>query len=285
MSNKVRLVIIGSGIVGCSAAYHLAKLGWRDVLVIDKGESFNNDGSTSHAPGGVVALSHSKLMTQLALYSSELYATLPKLGDDRNTYNALGGIEMAVSKARWEDLKRLHSVAKGFGGESYLMSPSETKKMAPLVDDTQFTGALFAPQGANVTGVYISEGLARAAEATGGTKFVGHTKVTGIDIKEGRVNAVLTDNPELARIECEQVLLCANIWGPAMGEKMGISLPLMACEHQYVISSPLKELDYLDRSNANHELVFPNIRDLDSAMYYRSIGTGMAWAATGIAPY
>ncbi|MGB0388515.1 MAG: GcvT family protein [Ardenticatenaceae bacterium] len=281
MSNKVRLVVIGSGIVGCSAAYHLTMLGWRDVLVLDKGALFENDGSTSHAPGGVVALSHSKLMTQLAIYSSDLYATLPQLGDDRNTYNGIGGLEMAISEARWQDLKRLHSAAKGFGAESFLLTPQEMKEKAPLIDEKQIVGGLFAPKGANISGAYVSEGLARAAEATGGAKFVGHTKVTEIEVQDGRVTAVLTDNPEMLRIECEQVLLCANIWAPAISEKFGVSVPLMACEHQYAISTPLPELSYLDRNNPDQELTFPNIRELDSAMYYRqhwdSYGVGSYW--------
>src|SRR5262245_40685331 len=108
MTNKVRLVIVGSGIVGASAAYHFARSGWKDILLIDKGELWENDGSTSHAPGGVVALSHSKLLTQMALHSSDLYRSLKPWSEDRVMYHAVGFMDVATSERRWLDQKRLH---------------------------------------------------------------------------------------------------------------------------------------------------------------------------------
>ena len=105
---KANLVIIGSGIVGSSVAYHLAKMGWRDIILLDKGDPIENPGSTSHAPGGVVALSHSKLLTQMGQYASALYRSLaPHAPYHRNTYNWVGGLDIAISQARWDDLKRL----------------------------------------------------------------------------------------------------------------------------------------------------------------------------------
>ncbi|MCS6909073.1 MAG: FAD-dependent oxidoreductase, partial [Anaerolineales bacterium] len=112
--NTVRLVIIGAGIVGASAAYHLTRLGWRDVLVLDKGNLEENDGSTSHAPGGVVGLSHNKLLTQMAQYGSDLYRSLKPYHPARNTYNAVGGLELATTPERLRDLKRLHAEGKSF---------------------------------------------------------------------------------------------------------------------------------------------------------------------------
>src|SRR4051794_21618677 len=125
MTTTARLVIIGAGIVGASAAYHLTKLGWRDILILDKGSLLENDGSTSHAPGGVVGLSHSKVMTQFAQYSSGLFNSLQPFAADRNTCNPVGGLEVAISTARWQDLKRLHGEAQAFHAEAHLLSPQE----------------------------------------------------------------------------------------------------------------------------------------------------------------
>ena len=130
MLQETRLVIIGSGIVGCSAAYHLTRFGWQDILVIDKGELFENDGSTSHAPGGVVPLSHSKLLTQMGLYTADLVSSLRPFRNDRNTINPVGQLEVAISEARWLDLVRLHGESKGFGCESHLLTPPETRQKA-----------------------------------------------------------------------------------------------------------------------------------------------------------
>ena len=225
MTHKAQVVIIGSGIVGCSAAYHLTKFGWRDILVIDKGKLFENDGSTSHAPGGLVPLSHSKLLTQMGLYTSKLVAGLKPFRSDRNTYNPVGQLEVAISEARWQDLIRLHGESNGFGCESYLLNRSQSREKLPIINEQAFVGSLFIPSGAIVKGADVSGALARDAEATGGATFVGHTALTEIEVNGGRVTAILTSNPELPRIECEQVLLAANIWSPALSEKIGGALP------------------------------------------------------------
>lgn len=280
MSPQSHVVIIGSGIVGCSAAYHLAQLGWRDILVIDKGELFENDGSTSHAPGGVVPLSHNKLLTQMGVYTSDLIASLTPFRSDRNTYNPVGQLELAISDARWQDLKRLHGESKGFHCETYLLTPAEAKAKLPILNQEAMVGGLFIPKGAIVKGADVSGALARDAEATGGARFVGHTALTGIEVVNGRVVAVLTNNPEMTRIACEHVLLCANIWAPALSEKIGVDLPLMAFEHQYVRTKPLAALSHFDPNNKDHEVVYPTTRELDSTMYYRQ-----HWNGYGIGSY
>jgi dimethylglycine oxidase len=281
MQTHARLVIVGAGIVGASAAYHLTQLGWRDILVLDKGDLFENDGSTSHAPGGVVALSHSKVMTQMALYSSDLFASLKPYRADRNTYNPVGGLEVAISPERWQDLKRLHGEAKSFHAESHLLTPAETQARSPFINPDVIVGSLFAPKGAIVAGSHVTGALARDAEATGGARFVANTGVTDIEVVNGQVRAVFTDNPALPRIDCEQVLLCMNIWGPLLGDKLGVRLPLLAFEHQYVVTEPLPELAHFDRSNKDDEVTWPTVRELDSAMYYRhhwdSYGIGSYW--------
>ncbi|MCB9097999.1 MAG: FAD-dependent oxidoreductase [Anaerolineales bacterium] len=280
MSEKVRLVIIGSGIVGCAVAYHLTQFGWRDIVLIDKGELFENDGSTSHAPGGVVPLSHSKLLTQLGSYTSRLISGLKPFRTDRNTFNRVGQLEVAISETRWQDLIRLHGESQGFGCESHLLTLAETKAKLPIINEEAFVGSLFIPSGGICKGADVSAALARDAEATGGARFIGHTAMTDIEVTNGRVAAVLTDNPAMPRIECEQVLLCANIWAPALSEKLGVALPLMAFEHQYVRTKPLPQLAQFDRNDKDQEVIYPTTRELDSAMYYRQ-----HWDGYGIGSY
>jgi glycine cleavage system aminomethyltransferase T/glycine/D-amino acid oxidase-like deaminating enzyme len=275
-----RLIIVGSGIVGSSAAYHLARLGWHDILVLDKGDPVHNDGSTSHAPGGVVALSHNKLLTQMAQYSTKLLAGLAPYREDRKMYNPVGTLEVAVSQPRMEDLVRLNGEAKGFGVTSHLLTPDESVERLPYMDASAFVGALLVPDGAIVAPPDVNGALQRDAAATGGVRFVGNTTVTDIAVEGGTVVAVLTDNPEAARIECEQVLICTNIWGPLLGERTGVPIPLTPHEHQYMISHPLAELASFDPANPADEIVYPSVRELDTAIYFRQ-----SWNAFGVGSY
>ena len=280
MTKQAKVVIIGSGIVGCSAAYHLTKFGWKDVLVIDKGELYENDGSTSHAPGGVVPLSHSKIMSQLGMYTSNLIASLAPYSEKQNTFNPVGQLEVAISESRLKDLLRLHGSAKALGGESHMLTAKESVEKLPLLNEKAIVGSLFVPSGMIIKGSHVTAALARDAMATGGAEFVSHTAMTDIEVKNGAVTAVLTNNPNMPRIDCENVLLCANIWAPALSEKFGVHLPLMAFEHQYLISKPLAKLSQFDRSNKDHEITYPTMRELDSVMYYRQ-----HWDAYGVGSY
>ncbi len=212
MTTQSRVVIIGAGIVGASVAWHLAQAGWTDVMVVDKGDIPENDGSTSHAPGGVVALSHSKLMTQLAQYATKLYSQLTPYDGPRNTYNAVGSLDVAIEADKWLDLVRLEGKAKGWHAEAQLLSPQETKEKLPLINEKLIRGSIFMPNSALVSGSHVTGALLRDAEKLG-VRVAANTPVTDIEIKNGAVSAVITSNPNLPRIECEQVVLATNIWG------------------------------------------------------------------------
>jgi glycine cleavage system aminomethyltransferase T/glycine/D-amino acid oxidase-like deaminating enzyme len=281
---KANLVIVGSGIVGSSCAYHLAKLGWKDVLLIDKGDLIENPGSTSHAPGGVVTLSHNKLLTLMAQYASNLYRSLePFEPYHRKTYNWVGGLDLATTERRWNDLKRLHGEAQSYHAEAELLSPEETKLKHPLVDPKSFVGAIFVKNSALVSGAAVSGAMQRDAVKTGGVKCTGYTEATDIEIRNGRVSAVLTNNPDLPRIECEYVLLATNIWGPVLGDKLDTPIPLLAYEHQYVITEPLPSLSNFDPNKKEDEVIYPTTRDLNATIYMRThhnaMGIGNYWHA------
>ena len=273
-----RVVIIGSGIVGSSTAFHLAQLGWDDLLLIDRGDPVHNLGSTSHAPGGVVALSHNKLLTQMALYSSRLYRQVPDYSNDRRMVNPVGTLEVAISDDRLNDLIRLQGEAISFGTETQLMTPSEAVAKLPYLDPAALLGALFVPEGLIVAPDHVAGAFQKAAEESGHLQVRGHTEVIEIETVDGEVRAVVTRDEQ--RIECDHVLIATNIWAPRLGEQIHTSFPLLAYEHQYLVSPPLADLDRFDPSRPEDEIVYPSVRDLDTYLYFRQ-----HWNTYGIGSY
>ena len=177
-----------------------------------------------------------------------------------------------------DEIKRLHSNAKGFGVETYLIGPKEIADLFPLMRGDIFSGGLYTPRKPIVAGPHVCGSLAGEAERNGVT-FIGHTKAIDFIIEDKRIKGIKTNNPELAMIACERVLLCTNIWTPALSDKLGFTIPLMAAEHQYLKSAPLPELAHVsDRGSAEHEIIYPSVRDMDGGLYYRhwwdSLGVG-----------
>ncbi|MGQ0603545.1 MAG: FAD-dependent oxidoreductase, partial [Anaerolineales bacterium] len=262
MQTKARLVIIGAGITGCSAAYHLAQLGWRDMVIVDAGPLFHTGGSTSHAPGGLTLITGSRMMVEFAKYGLPLYASLEV--DGRKGANLLGAVEVARSEARWNELRRRLGWGRAFNIDCHLMSPAEVKQRVPVIDERQIIGGLFT-EGAGIGApVVASEAMANAAMAVGAAKFYGHTTVTGIEKDGRRIKAVVTDQ---GRIETEQVLICAGIWGPLIGRMAGVTIPLMPMEHQYAKLGPIVEL-----AATGVEISMPVVRVHDHLMYCRQFG-------------
>lgn len=281
MTVKTHTLIIGAGIVGCSTAYYLAKFGNKDVLVIDKGPLFENDGSTSHAPGGVNPLSNNTSMAQLAATSIDLFETLPQWKPGRKPLYMVGGLDVARTDERMDEVRRLYTNAKGFGVEARMVNQQEIKELFPLMRGDIFKGGLFTPRKPVVAGSHVCGSLAAEAERMAGTRFVPNTMATDFVVKNGRIHTIKTNNPEMETIEAEQVLLCTNIWTPALAEKTGINIPLMAAEHQYLKSEPLPELAHVsDRSSAEHEIIYPSVRDMDGGLYYRHW-----WDSMGVGSY
>ena len=275
--SHAHLVIIGGGIVGCSAAFHLARLGWRDIVVVDKGKMPYNDGSTSHAPGSMYLTNFSRMMTRFALQSAQIYRELPEFEAGRPPFRPTGGLEVAYTEERLRDLKRKHGVATSYGVESYLLTPSETARHIPIMDPAVITGSFYVPGDANVIPWHITGSLAREAEHIGGVRFIQDAPVTDLEVEKGRIGAVVTDQ---GTIRCEQALLCANIWAPVISEKIGLKLPLLAAQHQYTVTEGLPELREHAREEGGEEIVHPILRHQDYSMYFRQ-----HWDAYGIGNY
>ncbi|MEM7112187.1 MAG: FAD-dependent oxidoreductase [Chloroflexota bacterium] len=270
MKIHAHTVIIGAGIVGCSTAYYLAKFGVKDVLVIDKGELFDNDGSTSHAPGGVNPLSNNTSMAQLAQGSIDLFETLPRWKPDRIPLHMVGGLDVARTDERIYEVKRLLSTARGLGLEAHMVGPKEIEELFPLLQGSVFKAGLYTPRKPVISGAHVSGSLAAEAEKMGGVHFVGHTKATDFVVENNRIRVIKTNNPEMEEIHCERALLCTNIWSPAIAEKLGINIPLMPAEHQYLKTTPLPELAHVsDKSDPTKEIIYPSVRDMDGGLYYR----------------
>ncbi len=264
MRDRAQLVIIGAGIVGTSAAYHLAELGITDVLVLDQGPLFETGGSTSHAPGLVFQTNGSRTMCRLARYTVELYAGLEPV-DDGPVWFGVGGIEVATTPERMQELKRRVGFARSYGIEgAALLTPEETVARIPLIDPSRILGSYFVPTDGIAKAVRAATSLARRAEAKG-VAFEGNVAVTGFDIRDGRVQGVHTDRGDVA---CEQALICAGIWGPKVGRMAGVPTPLAVVQHQLVWTHPLDELS----ADAGEEVVHPILRHQDASLYYRQRG-------------
>lgn len=259
MRAHAHIVIVGAGIVGCSAAYHLAQLGWKDILVVDKGPLFNTGGATSRAPGLIFQTNYSRLMTEFARYTVELLKPLHY--QDEPCLYQVGGIEAATTAERWAELKRKQGVAMGYGLEGHLLTPQQVKAKLPLLNAQAILGGYFVPTDSNLRGVASAAALAEAAMAQG-VEFVGNVVVQDIYAQNGRVRRLVTDQ---GVVECEHVLLCTNVWTTALAAKVGVRFPALGVAQQYAITRPLTEL----AADKAHFITHPILRHPDAALYYR----------------
>ncbi|MDB9529374.1 FAD-dependent oxidoreductase [Oscillatoria sp. CS-180] len=263
MTSNASVVVIGAGIVGCSTTYHLAKLGWKNIVVVEQGPLFATGGSTSHAPGLVFQTNPSKTMTQLAQYTVELYSQLRT--QEGPAYYPVGGIEVAYTPARMQELQRKLGWAKSWGVEgACLLTPGEVKAKLPLIDEAKILGGYFVPTDGIAKALRAAEALAKHAISAGAAEFRGHTTVTDIEVMKGQVQAVVTDK---GRIETAKILVCAGIWGPRIGRMVGEVIPLTPVQHQYVKTAPISAL-----AGATEEVSYPIVRHQDHAMYFRQHG-------------
>ncbi|HZB01866.1 MAG TPA: FAD-dependent oxidoreductase [Actinomycetota bacterium] len=263
MKDRAQLVVIGAGIVGTSAAYHLAELGLTDVLVLDQGPLFETGGSTSHAPGLAFQTNGSRTMCLLAQYSVELYAGLQT--EEGPAWFGVGGIEVATTKERADELRRRRGFARAYGIDgTELLTPGETAERIPLLDPSTILGSYLVPSDGIAKGVRVAAALGAKARAAG-VSFEGSVRVTGFDLRDGRVHGVRTDRGDVA---CEQVLVCAGIWGPTIGRMAGVPIPLAIVQHQLVWTEPLEEL----AGDREREIVHPILRHQDLSLYFRQRG-------------
>ena len=255
-----RVAIIGAGIVGCSVAYHLTKLGWRDIVVVEQGPLFETGGSTSHAPGLVFQVNPSKTMTGFARYSVDLWTQLKLDGDP--CAKAVGSLEVAWTPERLVDLKRKAGYGLSWGVEAHLIGPNEARGLIPMLSD-RILGALYVPSDIHTKATRPAEAMAREAERDG-ARFYGNVKVTGFDIVRGRIKGVRTTHGD---IDTDLVVAATGIWAPKVGGLAGVPIPLSPMQHLYAVTTPLPEL-----AGATEEITRPLLRHQDEAIYFRQEG-------------
>ena len=222
MSDRARAVVIGGGVTGCSVALHLARAGWTDVLLIEKGEL--TSGSTAHAAGLVTMFNPSPTMAAFRRYSIELFREL-------GVFDTVGSLRIASSRESLEDLRRGVSRAKGIGLEVELLSPDETMRLMPAASAESLFGSVWVPADGFLDPHTATYALANAARALGARVRTGE-RVTAIELDEGRsIRAIRTEHD---RVECEVVVDAGGIWAPRVAAMAGVGIPSTPVDHQHV---------------------------------------------------
>jgi len=211
LPSHARVVIIGGGIVGCSVAYHLAKRGCKDVLLLERRQL--TCGTTWHAAGLVGQLRATRNLTRLAQYTTQLYQRLERETGQATGFRQVGSIAVAASEARFQELKRGASMARSFGLEVQILSPDAARERWPLLSTDGLVGAVFLPKDGRTNPVDTTQALARGARGAG-VRIVENLKVTGIRSARGRVSGVAT---EAGEVRADAVVNCAGLWAREVG--------------------------------------------------------------------
>ncbi|MER8867549.1 FAD-dependent oxidoreductase [Mesorhizobium sp. M0751] len=253
---KARAVIIGGGVSGCSVAYHLAKLGWTDIVLLERKQL--TSGTTWHAAGLIGQLRGSQNMTRLAKYSADLYVKLEAETDVGTGMRQVGSITVALTEERKHEIYRQASLARAFDVDVREISPSEVKEMYPHLNVSDVVGAVHLPLDGQCDPANIAMALAKGARQRGAT-IVENVKVTKVHTKAGRVTGVSwAQGDEQGTIEADVVVNCAGMWARELGAQNGVTIPLHACEHFYLVTEPIPGLSRL-----------PVLRVPDECAYYK----------------
>ncbi|MER9948982.1 FAD-dependent oxidoreductase [Mesorhizobium sp. M0047] len=253
---KARAVIIGGGVSGCSVAYHLAKLGWTDIVLLERKQL--TSGTTWHAAGLIGQLRGSQNMTRLAKYSADLYVKLEAETEVGTGMRQVGSITVALTEERKHEIYRQASLARAFDVDVREISPNEVKEMYPHLNVSDVVGAVHLPLDGQCDPANIAMALAKGARQRGAT-IVENVKVTKIHTRAGRVTGVSwAQGEDQGTIEAEIVVNCAGMWARELGAQNGVTIPLHACEHFYLVTEPIPGLGRL-----------PVLRVPDECAYYK----------------
>lgn len=255
---QARAVVIGGGVSGCSVAYHLAKAGWTDIVLLERKQL--TSGTTWHAAGLIGQLRGSANMTRLAKYSADLYVKLAAETGVETGMRQVGSISVALTEHRREELLRQATVARIFDVDVQEISPSDVKRMYSHLNTEGVVGAVHLPLDGQCDPANIAMALAKGARMRGAQIFE-HTKVTGVTRADGRVTGVdyIGADGEPGHIASDVVVNCGGMWGRDLAAAAGVTVPLHACEHFYLITEPVAGLGHL-----------PVLRVPDECAYYKS---------------
>ena len=274
--SQAKAVIIGGGIVGCSTAYHLARLGYGEVLLLERAKL--TSGSTFHAAGLVGQLRTNANITQLLKNSIELYDKLEEETGQATGWKMNGGLRLACNQERWTEVKRQATTARSFGLEMELLTPGEARELWPLMEISDLVGAAFLPTDGQANPSDITLALAKGARQAGAV-IVEDCPVTGIAVADGKAAGVTTAEGEIA---CDVVVDCAGQWAREVAALAGVNVPLVSVQHQYIVT---EAIDGVARE-------LPTLRDPDRLIYFKEEVGGLVmggyepnpvpWAENGI---
>ena len=276
MSLSARVVIVGGGIVGASVAYHLTQLGWRDVVLLEQGSL--SCGTTWHAAGLVGQLRSSSNFTQLIRYSADLYSRLEAETGQATGWKRCGSVSVARTAERMIQLKRNAAMATAYGVEAHVISLDDAAARYPLMRIDDLVGAVWIPGDGKANPADITQALARGARA-GGARLMEGVKVTGVNVARRAVAGVETSAGPIAT---EILVNCAGMWARELGRLSGVTIPLHACEHMYIVTQPIQGV----------ASDLPVLRDPDGHIYVKEEVGGLLmggfdpwakpWGAEGI---
>jgi len=279
LPSQAQVVVIGGGVIGTSVAYHLAKLGWTDVVLLEQGQL--SSGTTWHAAGLVGQLRSTQGGTRLVQYSTELYSELEAETGLATGYKRCGGVTVARTEARMNQLRRTAATAAAFGLECELLTPAQAADRYPIMRTDDLVGAIWLPGDGKANPTDLTASLARGARR-GGARIFERTRVLGVSVRDGRVTGVATDAGDIA---AEVVVNCAGQWAKQVGALAGVNVPLHSAEHFYVVTDPI--------DGVHTDL--PVLRDPDGYTYFKEEVGGLVvggfepeakpWVAPDQIPY
>ena len=257
--HQAQTVIIGGGIIGCSVAYHLTKMGWTDVLLLERKELAS--GTTWAAAGLLTQLRQNQEMTNLAKYTVELYEGLEAETGVATGFRRNGAVAVCQTEDRRKELLRGAAMAKAFGIDMNEISPKEAGEFVPGMRTEDLVAAFYLPRDGVTNPIETTRALAKGAKM-GGAKIIENVRVTDINVEKGAVCGVATDQGDVI---CEYVVNCAGMWGRQVGQMANVSVPLHAAEHMHAVTLPIEGLK-------KH---FPTVRDFDGVTYFKSESDGI----------
>ena len=251
--SHAQTVVVGGGIAGCSVAYHLTKLGWKDVVLLEQGRL--SGGTTWHAAGLVGQLRNHENLTRLIEYSTRLYADLEKETGQATGWKACGSLSIARTKERMTVLKRVAAKARAYGVEAEVISAKEASEKWPVMEKKDLEGAVWLPGDGKANPADLTQALSKGARA-GGAQIFENVRVTGVSLEGDTVKKVATSKGD---IECEYVVNAGGQWARQFGRLAGVNVPLYSCEHYYIVTGLIDGV----------QTDLPCLRDPDGYIYFK----------------
>jgi dimethylglycine dehydrogenase len=266
MKSHVKAVVIGGGVVGCSVLYHLAKAGWTDIMLIERSEL--TSGSTWHAAGGFHTLNGDPNVAKLQAYTISLYEELEKLTGQACGLHLVGGFQMADTPERMDFLRLVHAKCRYLGMDTELVTPSEAKAMFPIMDETNFVGALWDPIEGHLDPSGTTHAYAKAAKMLGAEIVLRNPVKELTQDPDGTWNVVTVNGT----VKCEHVVNAGGLWAREIGRMVGVELPVLAMEHMYLLTEDMPEVMEYNQATGR-ELC--HVIDFKGEIYTRQERQGM----------